>query len=65
MSNENSLYQQDTPSAVSGESLIPADPPLVPDEKSTDAGEESQHARPVASLELSGLELMHAPWIQR
>ena len=62
MSNENSRYQQDTASAVSGERLVVA---LVPDAKSTDAGEESQHARPAAGLEITGLELMHAPWIQR
>jgi hypothetical protein len=64
MSDENSRYQQDTASAVSGESLIPVDPPLGPDAKSTDAGAESQHARRTAYAELTGLELMHAPWMQ-
>jgi hypothetical protein len=58
MSQEISRYQQNTPQA------LPVDPPLVTDAESTDAGAQSQPARKTPSSELTGLELMHSPWIQ-
>jgi len=58
MSEENSRYQQNTAQA------LPVDPPLVTDAKSTDAGAQSQPARKTPYSELTGLELMHSPWIQ-
>jgi hypothetical protein len=58
MSEENSGYQQNTPQA------LPVDPPLVTDAKSTDVGAQSQPARRTPYSELTGLELMHSPWIQ-
>jgi hypothetical protein len=64
MSDDNSCCQQHTAPAVSGGSLIPVDRPLVPDAKSTLAGAESEHVWRTSYAELTGLELMHAPWIQ-
>ena len=57
MSQEISRYEQNTPQA------LPVDPPLVT-AVSTDAGAQSQPARKTPSSELTGLELMHSPWIQ-
>ena len=62
MSDENSCYQQDTAPAVSDEKF--PERTFGPDAESTDAGTESQHARLIAYSKLTGLELMHAPWIQ-
>jgi len=64
MSDDNSRCQQHAAPAVSGGSLIYVNGQLVPDAKSTVAGTESQHAWRTAYAELTGLELMHAPWMQ-
>ena len=64
MSDDNSRCQQDTAPAVSGVSLIHVNGQLVPHAKSTVAGTELQHAWRTAYAKFTGLELMHAPWIQ-
>jgi hypothetical protein len=64
MSDDNSRCQQHTAPAVSSGSLIQVNGQLVPDAKSTIVGTESQHAWRTAYAELTGLELMHAPWVQ-
>jgi hypothetical protein len=58
MSEENSCHQQNTAQA------LPVDPPLDTDAESTDAGAQSQPARKTTYSELTGLELMHSPWIR-
>ena len=58
MSEDNSRSQQNTPQA------LPVDPPPVTDAESTDVGAQSQPARRTPYSELTGLELMHSPWIQ-
>jgi hypothetical protein len=64
MSDDNSRRQQDTAPAVSGGSLIHVDGQSVPETKPTAVATESEHAWRTAYAELTGLELMHAPWIQ-
>jgi len=64
MSDDNIRREQDISPAFSGGSHIPADRPLVMEAISTIANGESQHAWRTAYAELTGLELMHAPWMQ-
>jgi hypothetical protein len=64
MSDDYSRCQQHTAPAVSGGSLIHVNGQLVPDAKSTAAVTESHHAWRTAYAALTGLELMHVPWIQ-
>lgn len=64
MSDDSIRRQQDTSPAFSSGTHVRADRPLVMEAISTIANGEPQHACRTAYAELTGLELMHAPWIQ-